>query len=425
MGKKIFNVCLIIATVIMSIFTVVYGYVLISDKIPHSVTSAFVTTVTDPETNEQKPFVEARYYSNVNGKGYSVVELLFNAYSGISKQSIYARGFQLVYNEKGEIVINGSAIDEKDEYGDTIYNSHIFQYNKTNEGSFLTGHDYSWGDPMYVDINKKLYCIKLDGAYKTYTEGFDLGKSTGNFFKALFTDWGMFNQKSNWYTTTAYDHKYTFESLLIKVAEIVRSYSQGTGHYTIPLVDLGDFLHVYELDDNGNPSNEPIGYGGLINSYFTIDSYYTNSGMFWAKQSLFESVAGNSDFNISGLDFSVDYWKAAPQIYLTEQDFFERYSSVDGGFYYSLSQSKISELKNFDNAEIFINFNISNLKNKNVLGFDNYGLYGIKVKGLTISSDTSRQFNLLVGSLKDTGLSMQNIVTKNVTLNNLSSGVID
>ena len=81
----------------------------------------------------------------------------------------------------------------------------------------------------------------------------------------------------------------------------------------------------------------------------------------------------------------------------------------------------MSELKNFENAEININFDLSKLGNVNCLGFDYYALYGIKVKSLSISSTTAREFNLLAGSLKETGLT--SITTNNITIHNINSGV--
>ena len=57
----------------------------------------------------------------------------------------------------------------------------------------------------------------------------------------------------------------------------------------------------------------------------------------------------------------------------------------------------------------------------NVLGLDYYALYGLKINSLTISSTTQRDFKLLVGSLKDTGLT--SIETNNVNLVNINSGV--
>ena len=202
---------------------------------------------------------------------------------------------------------------------------------------------------------------------------------------------------------------------------LLKSSSNGTGDSVISLVDLGDFLHIYEIDENGQVAGEPIGNRTLINSYFTMQTHYDNRGMVWAKQSMFQSVAGDSQFNISGIADNVDYWKVTSEVELTEKDFVARYLTSENGYYYSLSTKKINELKNFENLEINIDFNISNFEDVNVLGLDYYALYGLKINSLSISSSSQRDFTLLVGSLKDTGLT--SIETNNVNLININSGV--
>ena len=180
-------------------------------------------------------------------------------------------------------------------------------------------------------------------------------------------------------------------------------------------------MHIYEIDENGQVAGEPIGNRTLINSYFTMQTHYDNRGMVWAKQSMFQSVAGDSQFNISGIADNVDYWKVTSEVELTEKDFVARYLTSENGYYYSLSTKKINELKNFENLEINIDFNISNFEDVNVLGLDYYALYGLKINSLSISSSSQRDFTLLVGSLKDTGLT--SIETNNVNLININSGV--
>ena len=203
----------------------------------------------------------------------------------------------------------------------------------------------------------------------------------------------------------------------------MKSSNNGTGDSIISLIDLGDFLHVYDVDVNGTVAVEPLGVNTLQNSYFTMATHYDNRGMVWAKQSMFESVAGDSQFNISGISDNVDYWKAETQYKLTEKDFTARYVTADNGYYYVLSTDKLNEIKNFDNVEITVDFNVSAFENVNVLGFDYYALYGIKVKTLKIISNTQREFKLLVGSLKDTGLTSVDVITENITINNINSGV--
>lgn len=420
---KIFNGLLIFVTAIMTFMcgVLIYYKTLGKDKIPSAVTSTYATFVTDPQTGEKKPVMEANYYSNYNNTGYEVTELLFNCYSGISKQAIYSRGFQLVKDTEGKIVPYVYNTSDGQSLKDNVY-----QYNKYTSQGFETGHQYKWGDPMYIDIDGTTYAVKLDGKYTIHHKNFNLGGTIWNSIKDIFTlHWGR--------DSTAYDewddvYEYTFEDLLVKVSNIIKSYSNGTGDSVIPLIDLGDFLHIYSVNDNGVVSSKPIGAGDdetgntLINSYFTVSTHYDKRGMVWAEQSMFKSVAGDSTFNISGVDTSVDYWQAKAQLNLTEQDFEKRYLSSENGFYYYLTSEKMSELKNFDNAEINITFDVSKLGNNiNCLGFDYYALYGIKVKSLTITSNTVREFKLLAGSLKETGLT--SVTTNNITLQNINSGV--
>lgn len=396
---RIVNIALVVVTVFLTLMSgvLLYYKTIGKDKVPSAITSTYATTVEDPQTGEQLPTIEANYYSNRNDNGYEVIELLFNCYSGISKQAIYSRGFQLVINEDG---------------------TKLYQYNRYDGVNFETGHEYEWGDIMVIDINGTTYGVALDGTYTITTKNFSLGKAVWHTISGLFTGW---NYEENAYNYDTNTYEYTFEDLLIKVGQILKSSSNGTGDSVISLVDLGDFLHIYDIDENGQVSGEPVGNRTLTNSYFTMQTHYDNRGMVWAKQSMFQSVAGDSQFNISGIADNVDYWKVTSEVRLTEQDFVARYLTSENGYYYALSTEKINELKNFENIEINVDFNISNFEEVNVLGLDYYALYGLKIKTLIISSLTQRDFKLLVGSLKDTGLT--SIEINNVNLININSGV--
>lgn len=412
---RIVNFAIVIVAIVLTFMSgvLLYYKTLGKDKLPNAITSTYATTVTDPQTGEEKSTIEANYYANKNGSGYQVIELLFNCYSGISKQAIYSRGFQLVYDKDGNLVLH---TDES-----TGLTSEICQYNRNHLGeAFLTGHDYVWGDHMIIDIDGTTYAVALDGKYSITTKKFSFLKAVGHTFAGLFTGYN-YSEKAYNFETKSYE--YTFKDLLVKVGQILKSSNNGTGDSVISLIDLGNFLHIYPIDDNGQIAGEPLGVNTLQNSYFTMSTHYDNRGMVWAKQSMFGSVAGDSQFNISGISDNVEYWKAETQYKLTEKDFTARYVTFDNGYYYVLSTNKLNEIKNFDNIEITIDFNVSNLENINVLGFDYYALCGIKIKNLTIRSNTQREFKLLVNSLKDTGLSAETVLTQNVTINNINSGV--
>ena len=415
--KKILNFILIVITALMTFCVGVFVYYSTfgKSKIPTAITSTYATTVTDPQTGEEKPVLEANYYSNKNGTGCEVVEFRVNAYSGVSKQGIYSRGFQMVWDDKGNIIPYENPTTQK--------KSNVFYYDSYDNVSFETGHEYEWGDKMVIDIDGETYGVALDGQYSVTTKKFSFWKAVGHTFSGLWQGYD-YGKKAYNYETTVYN--YTFEDLLLKIRQIVKSSSNGTGDGVIPLIDLGNFLHIYEYDEEkGQFKGEPVGgttSNSLINSYFTMASHFDNRGMAWYKQSMFGSVAGDSQYNITGLTDNVEYWKATTILNLTEEDFEARYSQIDNGFYYILPTSKIDELKDFENIEININFNVSNL-NVNVLGFDYYALNGLKIQSLIIKSKTQRDFRLLVGSLKDTGLQKSNITTENINLINTNSGV--
>lgn len=413
---KIFNFALVIVTMIMTFASgvLIYYKTLGKNTLPTGVTSTYATTVMDPQSGEVKPVIEANYYANKNGTGYQVFELVFNCYSGIGKQAIYSRGFQLVYDKDLNIIPYTYEVEN------TTIKSDIYQYNKYGNVAFETGHDYKWGDPMIIDIDGKTYAVKLDGQYQVSRKRVDAAKIARTIG---FMGLNLFFEGNEFEHTEIKTYNYTFKDLLIKVGQIIKSCSNGTGDSVIPLIDLGDFLHVYNVDDNGQIAGEPLGKYTLQNSYFTMATHYDNRGMVWSKQSLFESVAGNNQFNISGINEDVDYWQDKTQYTITEKDFTARYVNSENGFYYSLSTEKMNEIKNFDNTEVIIDFDVSKFSNVNVLGFDYYALYGIKVKTLKISNNSPREFKLLVSSLKDTGLTAESIITQNITINNVSSGV--
>lgn len=399
--NKILNFVLIFITAVMTVIsgTLIYYKTFGKDKIPSAITSTYATTITDPMSGEELPAIQANYYANKNGKGHEVIELLFNCYSGVAKQAVYARGFQLV--------------KENDEWK-------LYRYDKYDGVSFETGHEYNWGDKMIIDIDGKTYAVALDGKYTTYTAKLDTAKAVGACF--TFGLSLLFYDSPALFKAVPVVKNYTFEDLLLKVGSIIKSCSNGTGDSVISLIDLGDFLHIYNVDENGQISAEPIGNDTFINSYFTMATHYDYRGMVWSKQSIFESVAYDNDFNESGLTDETDYWQAHTVITLTENDFESRYVSAESGYYYALSTEKINEIKNFDNVDVDIVFNISNFPEVNVLGFDYYALYGIKVNSLTIKSNTAKEFKLLVNSLKDTGLT--EIITENVSITNINSGVV-
>ena len=389
--KKIFNVLIIFISLVGVVFIALYAYYNLStNDVYTNQTSTYATSVTDPMTGEELAPLSASYYQNYNDTGLEVVEFQIRAYSDQNRNAIYRRGFQYIIDAE-----DGNSLWYYDTYDRVSWPSgHI--YNEVNDSGKLK-------EAYFIELDGELVATRMDGSYNYQVknvDGWKIVRTIGclglNF---LFEDTNF-----NKYETIT--HNYTMEEFMQTLANIIKGSTAGTGDYTLPVVDLGDFWHLYEVDENGTVSDTPIGDGGQINSYFTIDVHSDKRGMTYAGQSMFGIVANDSEFNISGIDYDAEYWKTT------------RYSTADLGYYYSLSAGTINELKNFENLDINIVFDISNIENVNVLGFDYYSLNGIKVNSLTITSDIERDFTLLAGALKDTGLTK--IYTTNVDINNLS-----
>ena len=405
--KKIFNYALIFVTIVAVLFIAVYVYYhFTTNDVYTNSTSTYATSVTNPTTNEKLSPLSASYYENYNNTGKEVVEFQIRAYSDQSKQALYLRGYQLIIDKE-----EGNTLWYYDTYNDMSWPSG-HKYDETNDAGQLEQF-------YYIECDDELVAIRLDGSYEVTKEKVNGWKVVGAIFTGGIFG-GIFGSVYDNVTETYY---YTMEDLLLKIAEILKGCSYGTGDYTLPLIDVGAFLHMYEVSEDGTVSDTPIGDGGLINSYFTLDAHYDRRGMSYAGQSMFDSVAGDSNYNVTGIDFDVDYWKATINYNLDQSDFESRYSTVDFGYYYALSQETISELKSFSDLEINIVFDISQFDNVNVLGFDYYALNGIKVNSLTITSDVESDFTLLVGALQDTGLTQ--IFVKNVDVNNLSGTEVE
>lgn len=401
-GKKIFNGILIGLAVIGLIFTFVYVIFIIKDKgLYTNMTSTYAGYVTDPQTGEKLSPLAVSYHENYNNFGKEVVEFKIRSYEGPAKQVLYERGYQLIIDQE-----NGNELW----YYDTVYGNSFpsgHRYDETNE-------DGQAKEFYYIEIDGELWALRLDGNYtvsKTYTDGWKVFRTIAFLGLNLIREGTDFSKTD---TETIY---YTMEDLLLRMKDIVKGSSYGSGDYTMPLIDLGDFLHMYEVKE-GSVSDTPVGDGTLINSYFAIDISYDRRGLSYAGQSMFNSVANDSNYNITGVDFDVNYYQSNAVVNLTENDFDRRYSELNKKYYYYLPTKLINELNSYKNIEINIHFNCTSLSH-DILGFDYFALSGLKnIQELKITNFQSLDFTLLYGSLNDTNI--QKILVSNVNIINQS-----
>ncbi len=354
--------------------------------VPQSVTSTYVTEVTNPLTGEKLPFIQANVFSNKNKKGVSVAEVIFNSYSGVDKQAIYSRGFQVVTDSKGK---------------QTLY-----AYDSYDGITFATLHEYEQGDPFITDIDGVTYKVVLDGTY--IEDYYNYNKAGWSIALGIPGNmiWNWIEKGSPVYSNTSTrEVNYTMTDFVNAMAKLVSTSSAGTGDAVIGLADIGDYLHIYEKD-----SSVPVGNNTFINSYFTVDTHYDLRGMTRAKQSMFGAVANDTEYNTSGIEEEKDFWKDTTVITLTENDFTIRIA--EDKKYLTLDLNKVLSLSNYENLEVEVVLNVDNFD-----GLDHYGLCGLdSITKLTLVASEVKDFELLNGALKDTNLNVADIVCTNVNL---------
>lgn len=389
-SKTIIDIVLILLASIFIALDICYVYMRFIQELPITFSGAFISQQEDPSSGKVYPMLDIVYYSNQDGRGKELLDVSLNGYSESSYQTIYSRGFQLV---------DGVIYPYESNNGQSWQASSLWQHSVYDE----EGNKVIQGDLLNVKIDNENYAIALDGRYSEYVESFDFWQSIGNGFKAIFTDWGMFDRRDPWFEYYEVYHYYTFEDFLEYCKTLAKSLSTGYGDTYIPAIDLGDFFGLYKVDDNGRYENV-ISYEAINQTryYFDAQIHYDYRGVQYAKQSLFGSVAGDSEYNTGGV-IDTNYWQISPVIKLGADDFEFRTSNAEGGDLISLKSSKLYEINSYSRGvECDLIINLDELEN--VVGLDWYAFDGVNLKNLVITSSSFRTFVLNPYSLNNVSL---------------------
>lgn len=384
-GVKFLNFVIILITVLATMidFGYIYFTTIGKDKVPTGLTTSYVSSITDPQTNEDLTVMEVNVLSNEVNNGLPMVEFLINSYTDTSKSAVIGIGFQLV--------------------GDDLY-----YYNRTNSGSFQSVTEFDQQNSVFlIDIDEQLFALKLDGTYEVpVTDGWKIVRTIGTLGLNMFWEGTNFEKIET--------HSYTIEEFMQAIRNTVVSNSNGTGEGILSLVDVSQYFNLYDATTNEQISNEELGNYGLTRSYFDVEYSYSKAGVNWAEQSLFGSVAGDSDYNTSSVDANKDYWQAVSHVELTEEDFERRTSALNEMDYLYLTANAIDKMNINTAVEIYISIN---LDDDNIAGFDYYALANLKnIKSIEIISTNAVDFEILNGALNGTGFDVEDILASNVTL---------
>jgi len=268
------------------------------------------------------------------------------------------------------------------------------------------------------------YAVILDGTYRERTEHFNLFKPVENLMRST---WGTVSDlfrrredRNQWrfdadgqhmweggaFNDVTYLEKpYTIEDFFNMAMLYLTRSCYGFGEYVLPLVELQSYFSL-EKFENGQfiPSAD---YDFNI-SYFAVRVNHYRYGASFASQSAFGMIANDPHYNGSGIDVNDEYWKYSVNHTLTARDFNYTYSAALGGHLLSVSPLRLAQLAAFNNMTVSVSLDLNDVwlmqNGINLIGIDLYGLFGLRLTGLSITGTGNQDFYLLQGSLWDTGL---------------------
>jgi hypothetical protein len=408
-NRMILTVVVIIVTVIMFVVDVVWLYMKLFVDPPTTGAYTYVYTLTDGD--EEAYFIEINHYSAADGVGEEMSEVIFNYYGDYAMGYIRSYGIQKIggkyYYYDGFNGASWSGITQKDENFKMIVDIR-------DEEDIEAGRK---GEP---------YAVVLDGTYKREDRTVNILKPVINIVKGVFgyigniaeeaqgkektSDWkyednGDSIWKDPFTDVTVHSVPYTFQDFLdAAVYNLTRS-TYGFGEYVLPLVELQSYFSLQPFRDGQFVDGEQTTFS-VANFAVKVNNH--KSGVSYASQSSFGVVAGDPNFNVTGVAVEKDYWKVRVERTLTAEDFNYIYSPEFGGYLIDLPQSLIAAFAEYPSLTANIELDLSDKyltdRAMDVVGVAEYGMFGLRVRTFKIIGYNGHIFRMLPHSMRDTYL---------------------
>ena len=389
-GMRIVNIvfCVLFGLCAVVDFAWVYWKFFV-DK-PTTTNAVYVQTVTDQYGNEQN-IIQLNYYSNSNNTGEEVMEIQLNYYTDAQKTAVQSTTIQATLQK---FTVDGLNFEiPKITYYSGGYGSH-----------FIPVQEIQRNEPMYVEIEGEMYSFRLDRTYRELLKSVNIGKAVVGFFNELFG--------GNSGTDYAYDYYYgpekefTFDDFIIDCWQSLTQTSEGYGDFNLYLVDLSKYFTFYKYNEDTKQDDPYQVDATFVRNYFSVKAHVDRFGLTRASQSLVNMFHGDATYNTSGIGEGQEYWASRVNYYLTNDNFEYRSSATNGGYVLTLKQDTFAYLSKFDNLDIYVILNLDEFRveNINIVGLDEYALFGFNVADIKITSSMYTTFKFLNYSLYDTNL---------------------
>lgn len=340
-------------------------------------TTTFTAQINTIGAGSQKYVME---FNQLRGKsnGKELNELKLTYYTSESLNTEFSTGIQTI----GDVNAKSVKVDQN---GWWIFSSkYVYKQKFTSDHYYYNRDRNSYAYKAIENISERdYYVIQIeDKIYQLHFENNVLDSKNSLWIKK----------------------NYVSDPTALFVALSEACESMDTGDYVINF-PLGEFFGISKFNEE-TQQFEPLDVADKNKIYIETKIHIEDRGVTSNRQSIFGVVANDSKYNTSDVE-DVSYWKSQSVVVLTDQHF-----NTDDG-YLTLKATLINYLSRYTDVYVSINLNLDNLK---VKGFNYYGLLGIKVDEITISSSTPAEFEILNSALKNTGLEVSDIKTNNVSL---------
>ncbi len=326
---------LMLAGTVGLIFGSVWLYIVSNpENIPESHATTYVSTITDQD-GEERYFIEIEYWDNSDGNGKEVVEITFNAYTGIEHNHVTQKVVQFSRKDASADEVDSMlgmtdlyeflmTTNQKMETWDAYY------YDKDDASTWRSIERIDNTTPMYVTIGDTLYSVTMDGKYTIYNEQFNFFKSVANAFKGLAGSVN-YQDRNTWYNYLPEEKTYTMNEFYAALVNNLVVNDAGYGTNVLSLVDLSKYFSIKNAE-TGQFIDVELNQE-YAKQYFSVLVTRHHEGMTRSSESNVGIYKDDASWSLHGADdVTKDYYDYTIPIYLDENDFEYRYCEDLGGY---------------------------------------------------------------------------------------------
>jgi len=384
-----------------------------------------VTECDDPD-RPARPFLEVNIFTNQNGNGYYFSELKFNHFFGLrvdNEDEKMSYGLQWISPKQPMFDFNpNSWRASRTDFiiGRTAWSPNVNTINQrtsqfglrgvTSAGMSETANNFEFrrDTEMTIPIEGQPHRISVDNVWTT-------GQSAQIGIPGISLRVG--NNRRHYNNWDRFFNHVVFRSLNNVVTMDGTFQREGTFNVILPIFDL---LQVRQIVGNQIMPET----ANRVTSYALARVTINRNGFRNARQSLFNMVGGQGDFDLAdNNEYNTDFATYRTHVRLSEQNFDRRFSQTHGGYVLSLSTRTRTQLNDMRRFYLFVNLSRSN----NIVGVDFNGLRGLNIHTLLIAGHGN--FYLLDFALQDSTiqnlevLPTVNLINSNNILPDLYKGV--